>query len=98
MEISRRRKPPDLSHREVNSPGQGLGKISEISLIEFHATTSKQCQIFLSKGACSMMFLLSLNVTSNFFQLRSAYRKTSISFLPRKGANTDLFVDPFGRN
>ena len=94
MEISRRRKPPDLSHREVNSPGQGLGKISEIS----HGTTLKQCQTFLSKGACSMMFLLLLNVTSNFFQLRSAYRKTSISFLPRKGANTDLFVDPFGRN
>ena len=26
MEISRRRKPPDLSHREVNGPGAGAGE------------------------------------------------------------------------
>src|SRR5205823_6731397 len=86
MEISRWCKPPDLSHREVNSPGRGWGRLSHIPLIEFHTAALKQCQILLLKRVNSMMLLLLLNVTADVFQLRSAYSERSISFLPRERA------------
>jgi len=43
-----------------------------------------------------MMFFLLLNVTAYVFQLRRAYRESSISFLPCKEATADLFMHPCG--
>src|SRR5438477_9124753 len=43
-----------------------------------------------------MMLLLLLDVSAHFFQLRSAYGETTISFLPHKRADPDIFMYPGG--
>ena len=88
-----------VSDTTTNSPG-GTGQTgrSEISFIEFNATTLKQLQIFLSKRPCSMMFFLLLNVITNRFQLRSSHGESSVSFLPGERLNAHLLMYPFGRN
>ena len=79
-----------------HSPGRGWAKASQIPLIEFHPPAFKQRQIFLPEGTCPMMLLLLLDVSADIFQLRRAYGESSISFLPRKRANSNIFMHPRG--
>ncbi len=67
---------------------------SEIALVEFDFVTSQQFHVLLAKGTCAMMLFLLLDVTTNRFALRGAYRKTTVAFLPRKITDTNLIANP----
>ena len=70
-----------------------LALIPDIAFIEFDAVFAQKIAILLLKTAGAMMLFLLLNVTTNRFALRRAYRKTTIAFLPCKITDTNLIMN-----
>ena len=90
------RKPPVRT--PAHSPRRGGGSVLQIPRLKCHTAISQHSLIFFTKYPGTVMFILMLDVISHGFQLRSAYRKRTITFLPCKIGLPHFLMNPSGGN